>query len=78
MVLLYGRSLNLVMSGTACPPFLSSIDMFADRFHLFRSFPILARIALNLPPRLTDIVAPGYIDFRQVSKHHSMPLFREA
>ncbi|GAQ43860.1 cytochrome P450 [Aspergillus niger] len=58
-------SLNLVMSGTACPPFLSSIDMFADRFHLFRSFPILARIALNLPPRLTDIVAPGYIDFRQ-------------
>ncbi|XRM46061.1 hypothetical protein ABZX51_009118 [Aspergillus tubingensis] len=65
MVLLYGRSLNLVMSGTACPPFLSSIDMFADRFHLFRSFPILARIALNLPPRLTDIVAPGYMDFRQ-------------
>ncbi|RAK94263.1 cytochrome P450 [Aspergillus costaricaensis CBS 115574] len=65
MVLLYGRSLDLVMSGTAYPPLLSSLAMFGDRFHLFRSFPILARIALKLPPRLTDMIAPGYMDFRQ-------------
>ncbi|KAF3761239.1 cytochrome P450 [Cryphonectria parasitica EP155] len=61
---LFNKSMNLIESDDATPPFLESMDTFSDRVQTMKHLPVLNRIALKLPLSWANIVAKGYVQFR--------------
>lgn len=49
------------------PSLLATLDIFAKNLWLLKHFPILAKIAVNLPEKYSEKLAPGYQSFRNVS-----------
>ena len=50
------------------PPLLTCIDGFLSHIHLMTNFPLLGRLAQNLPTAIAKRILPGYIEFREVGK----------
>ena len=50
------------------PPLLTCIDGFLSHIHLMTNFPLLAKLAQNLPVAIARRVLPGYVEFREVGK----------
>lgn len=48
------------------PDLLASVDMFTNNVWFMKHFPIVTKLALNLPPSLAEKIAPGYANFRSV------------
>ncbi|KAJ5713105.1 uncharacterized protein N7483_010286 [Penicillium malachiteum] len=63
---LFGSSEDLIgqNENDIYPSILAALDIFAKNLWLMKHIPILANIALNLPEKYSDILAPGYQSFR--------------
>ena len=45
---------------------MDSLDVFTESLAMMKHFPILQKVALNLPTFLSEKVLPGYSSFRSV------------
>ncbi|KAL6232073.1 hypothetical protein BDW75DRAFT_243331 [Aspergillus navahoensis] len=64
---LFGHTQNLTAQdeNDIYPPFLASVDMFTNHMWLTKHFSFLNQIALNLPEKYAEKIAPGYQSFRK-------------
>lgn len=50
------------------PPLFTCIDGFLSHIHWMTNFPLLARLAQNLPVAIARKILPGYVEYREVGK----------
>ena len=67
MTLMFGLSEGLIRSDAALhSPLFKCLDGFTAMAHLASHFPILSKLALNLPIIISRRLLPGYVQFREV------------
>ena len=50
------------------PPLFACIDGFLSHIHWMTNFPLLARLAQNLPAAIARKILSGYVGYREVGK----------
>ena len=65
MQIYFGTQLHLIDSTEEDHPFLRSMHDFTELFFLTQHFPILITVAEHLPIGLSNILLPGYSQFRR-------------
>ena len=67
MILLFGSSEGLIRSGDITHPSLfNCLDDFTNMFQFIKHFPVLSKLALNLPTIIARRISPGYVKFCEV------------